>query len=100
MQCKANYRPISLLASLSKIFERIVYIRLYDFLIRINFPVNPLQSGFRSGDSTVNQLTYIVHKLYGALENNKEIRMVFLDISNTFDRVWHKGLLLKLESLT
>ena len=68
MQCKANYRPISLLASLSKIFERIVYIRLYDFLIRINFPVNPLQSGFRSGDSTVNQLTYIVHKLYGALE--------------------------------
>ena len=61
--------------------------------------MNPLQSGFRPGDSTINQLTYMVHKIYDALERGKEVRMVFLDISKAFDKVWHKGLLRKLESV-
>ena len=61
--------------------------------------MNPLQSGFRPGDSTVNQLVYLVHKIYDAFEKGKEVRMVFLDISKAFDKVWHKGLLYKLESL-
>ena len=55
-QSKLNYRPVSLLVSLSKIVEKIVYIRLYNFLLEIGF-LNPRQSGFRPGDSTVNQLT-------------------------------------------
>ena len=61
--------------------------------------MNPLQSGFRPGDSTVNQLVYLVHKIYDAFEKGKEVRMVFLDVSKAFDKVWHKGLLYKLESL-
>ena len=61
--------------------------------------MNPLQSGFRPGDSTVNQLVYLVHKIYDAFERGKEVRMVLLDISKAFDKVWHKGLLCKLESL-
>lgn len=61
--------------------------------------VNPLQSGFRPGDSTVNQLLYLVHKTYEALEHGKEVRMIYLDISKAFDRVWHDGLLLKLKSI-
>ena len=95
-QSKLNYRPVSLLVSLSKIVEKIVYIRLYNFLLEIGF-LNPLQSGFWPGDSTVNQLTYLVHKIFYALEQGKEARMVFLDISKAFDKVWHKGLLYKLE---
>jgi hypothetical protein len=95
-QSKLNYRPISLLVSLSKIVEKIAYIRLYNFLLEIGF-LNPLQSGFRPGDSTVNQLMYIVHTIYHALEQGKEVRMVFLDTSKAFDKVWHKGLLYKLE---
>ena len=83
-QCKVNYRPISLLPSLSKITEK--------FLIYIGF-LNRFQSGFRPGHSTVYQLTFIVHQIYEALENGKEVRMVFLDISKAFDKVWHKGLL-------
>ena len=47
----------------------------------------------------VYQLTLIVHKIYEALETGKDVRMVFLDLSKAFDRVWHKGLLFKLERL-
>ena len=97
-QLKENVRPVSLLISLSKIIEKIVFIRLYNFLLEIHF-LNPFQSGFRPGDSTVNQLVFIVHKIYEALEQGKEVRMVSLDISKAFDKVWHKGLLYKLESL-
>ena len=97
-QSKVNYRPVSLLDSLSKITEKIVFTRLYTFLLEIEY-LNPLQSGFRPGDSTVNQLVYLVHKIYDAFEKGKEVRMVFLDISKAFDKVWHKGLLYKLESL-
>lgn len=95
-QDKTNYRPVSLLPSLSKILEKVVFVRLYNFLLHINY-LNPLQSGFRPGDSTVNQLLYIVHLIYEAFENGKEVRMFFLDISKAFDRVWHKGLIHKLE---
>ena len=96
-QCKFNYRPVSLLCSLSKILEKIVFIRLYNFLLEIGY-LNRLQSGFRPGDSTVNQLIYLVHQIYQAVEDGKEVRMVFLDISKAFDKVWHKGLLYKLKS--
>ncbi|CAB4038674.1 Hypothetical predicted protein, partial [Paramuricea clavata] len=78
--------------------EKIVYKNLYNFLLAIGY-LNDLQSGFRPGDSTVNQLTYLVHKIYLALENGHEVRMVFLDISKAFDKVWHKGLLYKLKCL-
>lgn len=57
------------------------------------------QSGFRPGDSTVNQLIYIVHQIYLAIEEGKEVRVVFLYISKAFDRVWHAGLICKLEAL-
>ena len=98
-QSKVNYRSVSLLDSLSKITEKIVFTRLYTFLLEIEY-LNHLQSGFRRGDSTVNQLTYLVHKIYDAFEKGKEVRMVFLDIiSKAFDKVWHKGLFYKLESL-
>ena len=56
-----------------------------------------MQSGYRPGDSTVNQLVYLVHKIHEAFEQGKEVRMVFIDISKAFDRVWHKGLLHKLK---
>ena len=97
-QHKANYRPVSLLPSFSKICEKIVFTRLYNFLLDIGF-LYKYQSGFRPGDSTVNQLIYITHQIYLAFEAGKEVRVVFLDISKAFDRVWHAGLLEKLKAL-
>ena len=60
----------------------------------------PNRSGFRPGDSTVNQLLSVTHKIYPAFEEfpSRETRAVFLDISKAFDKVWHDGLLFKLKS--
>jgi hypothetical protein len=95
---KNNYRPVSLLPSLSKICEKIIFAHLYDFLMEIGF-LHPFQSGFCPGHSTTSQLTYIIHQIYQCLENGKEVRAVFLDISKAFDRVWHEGLISKLKYL-
>ena len=99
-QLKVSYRPVSLLMSLIKVSEKIVFTRLYNFSLEIHFlsPLPLFQSGFRPGDSTVNQLVFMVHKIYEALQLGKEVRMVFLDVSKAFDKAWHKGLLRKLES--
>lgn len=70
-----------------------MFTRICNLLLDITF-LNPLQSGFHPGDSTVNRL---VHKINDAFERGKEVRMVYLDISKAFDRVWHKGLLFKLK---
>ena len=51
------------------------------------------------GDSTVNQLVDIYNTFCKALDEGKEVRAIFCDISKAFDRVWHKGLLLKLCSV-
>ena len=50
------------------------------------------------GDSTVNQLAYLYNTFCQTLDAGKEVRVVFCDISKAFDRVWHSGLLLKLQA--
>ena len=93
----SNYRPISLLNSESKVFEKTIFKHLYTHLQGNNM-LSSFQSGFIPGDSTVNQLTYLYHTFCEALDSGKEVRAVFCDISKAFDRVWHAGLLYKLEA--
>ena len=93
-----NYRPISLLPICGKMFEKIVFNNLYSYLNASNL-ITKNQSGFRPGDSTINQLLYLVNEIHQAFENLKslEVRAVFLDISKAFDKVWHEGLIFKLK---
>ncbi|MCG8113035.1 MAG: reverse transcriptase domain-containing protein [Candidatus Thiodiazotropha taylori] len=93
----SNHRPISLLNSESKLFEKLVFKHLFNHL-QANNVLSSLQSGFIPGDSTVNQLTYLYHTFCEALDAGKEVRAVFCDISKAFDRVWHAGLIYKLEA--
>ena len=93
----SNYRPISLLSNLDKVFERIVFKHLYNYLHGIKY-LSSFQSGFIPGDSTVNQLTFMYNTFCKALDEGKEVRIVFFDISKAFDRVWHAGLLAKLKA--
>ena len=93
----SNYRPISLLNSEDKVFERLIFKHLYNHL-KDNNLLTPLQSGFIPGDSTVNQLAFLYNTFCKALDSGKEVRVVFLDISKAFDRVWHAGLIHKLKA--
>ena len=93
----SNHRPISLLNSESKLFERLVFKYLFSHLQKNNM-LSTRQSGFIPGDSTVNQLTFLYHIFCEALDAGKEVRVVFCDISKAFDRVWHAGLIQKLEA--
>lgn len=93
----SNYRPISLLSNLDKAFERLVFKHLYNHFLD-NSILTSFQSGFTPRDSTVNQLTYLYNIFCQALDLGKEVRAIFCDISKAFDRVWHAGLIHKLQS--
>ena len=59
--------------------------------------ITPHQSGFKPGDSCINQLLSITHEIYKSFDDGLEVRSVFLDISKAFDKVWHDGVIFKLE---
>ena len=93
-----NYKPISLLSTVGKVLEKNVHKYVFNFLMDHEV-LTTLQSGFISGDSTVNQLVDIYNSFCKAIDEAKEVRAIFCDISKAFDRVWHKGLLYKLQTV-
>ena len=90
-----NYRPISLLP---KLFERILFNNIYNYLISNNL-ITTNRSGFKPGDSITNLLLYLTHIIDSSFDLNmsREVRHVFLDMSKAFDKVWHGSLLFKLK---
>ena len=94
----SNYRPISLLNTIGKVMEKIIHKHVFNFF-RDHNVITTLQSGFLPGDSTINQLTDLYNTFCKALDDGKEVRAIFCDVSKAFDRVWHKGLLFKLKSV-
>ena len=91
-----NYRPVSLLPICGKIFERLIYNNLFEYFIE-NDLISQNQSGFKPGDSCLNQLISITHEIYRSFDVGLEVRGVFLDISKAFDKVWHEVLIYKLK---
>ena len=91
-----NYRPISLLSNISKIFERVMYVRVEDFLKSSEILYN-FQFGFRKQYSTNHALLSIVEKIRESLDNNRFVCGVFIDLEKAFDTVNHAILLSKLD---
>ena len=92
----SNYRPVSLISCIGKVFERVVFKHMHNFLLDKSLFYN-LQSGFLPTHTTVYQLIemYMYDAICKSLEEKKHICLVFCDISKAFDRVWHKGLIKK-----
>ena len=93
-QILSNYRPVSLLPVYNKISERLIYNLEYKHISDNNL-LSPNQSGFRTGDSCINQLLSITH-IFHCFGEGMETTTIFLDISKSFSKVWHKGIIYKL----
>ena len=81
-----------------KLFDKLIFDEICDHLVK-NDLLTSNQSRFRPGDSAINHLLSITYCMYTAFEElpSRETRAVFLDIFKAFDKVWHEGLLFKLE---
>ena len=90
-----NYRPISLLSNISKIFERVMYDRLDNFLTSLEI-IYKFQFGFRKTYSTNHALLSIVEQIRNALDKKMFSCGVFIDLEKAFDTVNHHILLSKL----
>ena len=98
--CINNYCPVSLWPICGKIFEHIFYNLLFLYLGTNNL-LTPHQSGFCPNDSWIYQLLSIIHSIYAVFNHNPslEVRRNFWVVSKAFGKVWHEGLLYKLESI-
>ena len=95
---KSNYRPISILPTLSKITESVIHSRLLRHLLSNNI-ISKQQAAYLPSDSTAQQLLSMIHLIKTTMASNNIAQGVFLDVSAAFDAVWHKGLLAKLEQI-
>ena len=78
--------------------ESVIHERLLSHCID-NDIITERQAAYLKGDSTISQLLYLVHQIRTSWDKSKIAHGLFLDISAAFDKVWHKGLLAKLEQI-
>ena len=93
-QILKNYCPIFLLPVYDKTFEKIIFNKMFKYFIKSDF-ISLDQSGFKPGDSTINQLLSIAQYIYNSFDCVCKSRGVFLDISKTFNNVWHDVIIIK-----
>jgi hypothetical protein len=91
-----NYRPISILPILSKVFEKEVFRQIYQYF-NVNLLLSKFQSGFRPGYSTLSALIQMCDNWFENMDNGKLTAVVFLDIRKAFDSIDHEIFLEKLK---
>ena len=92
----SNYRPVSLLCSVSKVLERLIYDKVID---QLSSSFSSAQFGFLRGRSTLQQLLVFLHTIHDNMNNKLQTDVVYLDLRKAFDTVPHDKLLTKLWSM-
>ncbi|XDV21785.1 hypothetical protein PO909_026805, partial [Leuciscus waleckii] len=93
-----NYRPISIINSIAKIFEKLIFNQLSTYLTDHNI-LSPHQSGFRPSHSTTTALLKFTNDILSAADSNMLTGAIFIDLSKAFDMVDHYLLLDKLYAI-
>ena len=93
-----SYRPISLTSCLGKLCERILNSRLYWWLESSGL-ITQRQAGFRSKSRTEDQLFRLTQRVIDGFQRGEQTTAVFVDLQQAYDRVWRKGLLLKMQNM-
>ncbi|XP_046973307.1 uncharacterized protein LOC124539974 [Vanessa cardui] len=93
-----NYRPISVLPALSKVFEKIIHVRLNNYLKNIDF-LYKQQYGFRKNSNTLSATIDLVNKIKNNIDQKKLVLGVFIDLKKAFDTVSHNILINKLTNI-
>ena len=93
-----SYRPISLISSIMKLFERAIEERLRSHLEQIGF-INKYQLGFRRAKSTDDHLFRLCQSIIESFNRGEHVVAAFLDIDKAFDNAWHNGLRYKIFQL-
>ena len=94
-QLLENYRPVSTLPIFGKIFEKVIYSRLYSYALSQNI-IYENQFGFRKGHSTSHALNHSVNFIEESVNKKQHVLAVFVDLSKAFDTIGHDKLLTKL----
>ena len=90
-----SYRPISLMSSIMKLFQRVIEQRLRSYLEDIGF-INKYQSGFRQNKSADDHLFRLSQSVMESFNRREHVVAPFLDVEKAFDNVWHNGLRYKI----
>ena len=93
-----NYRPISMLSGLAKIFERVIYNRMVSFLHTFCL-FNENQFGFRPKRQTIDALASVIESIISSISIKENVCCIFLDLKKAFDTIDHRLLLEKLYNL-
>ena len=91
-----NYRPISLLMTISKILEKVVYKRVYNFM-QDTQQIYTSQYGFRAGHSCESAISEVLGEIAKSLQNGKTTICILLDLSKAFDSLEHNVIFDKME---
>ena len=83
---KNNYRPVSILPTLSKLYEKILYIQIYNYFDNI---FSKYLCGFRKGHSTQHCLLFMLENLRKALDNRLKTGILLTALSKAFDSISH-----------
>ncbi len=92
-----NYRPISVTSTVMRLLEKALLNRIWNHLKKKKIIIDT-QSGFRSNRQTKDNLIYVCQRTLERFNYNKKSCAIFYDIASAFDKVWHEGVIFKMNN--